>query len=65
MRNFVATVKERGVGETCFVMIELYQEIGLPKGKNLMIDLPRGSNIETAQIIATTLNETAKSFNLL
>lgn len=53
MRNFTATVKERSVGEPCFVVIELSAE---PASRHVVLDLAEGTDYEDARAIANLLN---------
>lgn len=56
-RNFVATVKERDVGQPCFVALELHVDIGLPSGREITLDLPEGTGLDEARAVATMLNK--------
>lgn len=53
MRNFTATVKERDVGEPCFVVLEVDGE---PSARHVVLDLPEGSGFKDAQEVAQLLN---------
>lgn len=53
MRNFTATVKERDVGQPCFVVLELDAE---PNSRHVVLDLPKGTAIEDAEEVARLLN---------
>lgn len=44
MRNFTATVKEREVGQPCYVALELKSDIGLPANKWVTLHLPEGTH---------------------
>ena len=54
-RNFVVTVKERDVGEPCFVVFELHEDIGIGN-KQVRLNLPEGTGIEEAKALASHLN---------
>lgn len=54
MRNFTATVKEREVGQPCFVVLELKDRIGLPEGTGL----------DEARAMARMLNDTVETVRL-
>lgn len=57
-RNFVAIVKERQAGQPCFLQFELYEDIGLGDGKQMVsLDVPDGTDIEYAQTVAKMLND--------
>lgn len=43
MRNFTATVKEREVGQPCYVALELKGDIGLPADRWVTLNLPEGT----------------------
>jgi hypothetical protein len=45
MRNFTATVKEREVGQPCYVALELKSDIGLPANKWVTLNLPEGTGL--------------------
>lgn len=60
-RNFVATVKERDVGEPCFVVLELNDDIGLPNDLAITLNLPDGTGFDEARAVASMLNETIES----
>jgi hypothetical protein len=53
MRNFTATVKERDVGQPCFVVLELDAE---PHSRHVVLDFPDGTTIEDAKEVARILN---------
>lgn len=56
MRNFTATAKERQAGMPCFVMIEPHTSIGLESGKEIVFDMPGGTNLKDAEQVAAILN---------
>lgn len=49
MRNFTATVKERDVGQPCFVVLETDNE---PGARHVVLDFPEGTGIDDAQEVA-------------
>jgi hypothetical protein len=51
---FVPEVKERQAGQPCFIMLNPNDDIGLGK-KQIIFDLPDGTNIEQAQDFARML----------
>lgn len=63
-RNYVAEVKERGVGEPCFLLLNLYEDIGLD-GRTVTIDLPPGTGIVEAEALRDALHQSAASIRLL
>ncbi len=64
MRNFTATVKEREVGQPCFVVLELKDRIGLPEGRDVTLNLPEGTGLDEARAVARMLNETVETVRL-
>lgn len=64
MRNFTATVKEREVGQPCYVALELKGGIGLPADRCLTFDMPEGTGIEEAQAVARMLNDKVAAVRL-
>lgn len=64
MRNFTATVKEREVGQPCYVALELKSDIGLPANKWLTLNLPEGTGLEEAKAVARMLNESVEAVRL-
>lgn len=58
MKGCVVTVKEREVGEPCFLVVELHEAVsGLPSDKNIIFDMPVGTDIEQARQVARQLND--------
>lgn len=64
MRNFTATVKEREVGQPCYVALELKDDIGLPKDRWITLNLPEGTGLDEARAVARMLNETVEAVRL-
>jgi len=58
MRNFTATVKERDVGQPCFVVLELKAE---PNSRHVVLNLPQGTTIEDAEEVARLLTRKVES----
>ena len=63
-RNFIATVKEQGPGEPCFIQLEMYENIGM-RNKNILLCLPDGTDIDDAKRISVILNSEIESLRLL
>ena len=64
MRNFTATVKERDVGQPCFIVLEPGAAIGLPADRQVVLDMPEGSGLEEARAVARMLNDKVKTIRL-
>lgn len=64
MRNFTATVKEREVGQPCYVALELKGDIGLPADRWVTLNLPEGTGLEEAKALARMLNDTVETVRL-
>lgn len=64
-RNFVATVKERGADEPCFVQFELHDDIGLKADALITLDLATGTTIDDAKELASLLNSKAIKISLV
>jgi hypothetical protein len=64
MRNFTATVKERDVGQPCFVVFEPAEAIGLPADRQVVLDMPEGSGLEEARAVARLLNDQVAAIRL-
>ena len=63
-RNYVAEVKERDVGEPCFLLLNLSEDIGLGD-KTVIIDLPKGTGIAEAKTLRDALHGSEASIELL
>lgn len=63
-RNYVAEVKERGVGQPCFLLLNVDEDIGLG-GKTVIIDLPTGTGIAEAEALRDALHQSGASVRLL
>ncbi|MEZ0494924.1 hypothetical protein [Sphingomonas sp. IW22] len=63
-RNYVAEVKERDVGQPCFLLLNLYDDIGLD-GRTVILDLPEGTGIAEAQALRDALHSSGASLRLL
>lgn len=61
MRNFVATVKERDVGQPCFVVLELTTE---PQSRHIVLNFPEGTTIEDAEEVAKLLTHKIKKVSI-
>ena len=64
MRNFTATVKEREVGQPCYVALELHSDVGLPRDKWITLNLPEGTGLEEAKAVARMLNDAVETVRL-
>lgn len=64
MRNFTATVKEREVGQPCYVALELHSDVGLPREKWITLNLPEGTGLEDAKAVARLLNDAVETVRL-
>jgi hypothetical protein len=56
MRNFTTTLKENAQGEWFLMFEPSGDDMGLPKGFHLALDLPKGSTKVSAREIADFLN---------
>lgn len=63
-RNFTATVKEREVGQPCYVALELKDDIGLPTDRWITLNLPEGTGLDEARALANMLNDTGATVRL-
>ncbi|TCR04065.1 hypothetical protein [Neorhizobium sp. JUb45] len=63
-RNFVATVKERGANEPCFVQLELHEDIGLKTELLITLNLTEGTSISDAKAVANLINEKVATLSL-
>jgi hypothetical protein len=63
-RNFIAEVKERDVGQPCFLLLNLHADIG-PGDKTVIIDLPTGTGIAEATVLRDALHKSGASIKLL
>lgn len=63
-RNYVAEIKERDVGQPCFLLLNLNEDIGLG-AKTVIINLPDGTGIAEATALRDVLHNSDASIGLL
>jgi hypothetical protein len=62
-RGFTATVKENAEGRP-WLVVEPYDDNGVPSGQHIVMDLPREADIEQAQQVARFLNANLMAIRL-
>jgi hypothetical protein len=62
-RNFVVTVKETGKGQP-WLLFEPYEDLGMPRGLHVTLDVADGATIEEAKEVAAFLNQRVKGLRI-
>lgn len=63
-RNFAAEIKERDVGEPCFLLLNLDNDIGTG-GRSILLNLPDGSVMAEAKALRDALHVSGARITLL